>query len=154
MNRLRSILSPWLGAAGLVLVMARGAFAAEPAAPQILTVRTVGTNLVVTVKIPKKGFQAVILESRALPDAGAWVPRAVARSGLSSGKIRFRVPVSLQGQMLRARGEMQEARPRSFYRGKHAFAGQRSSFWRPDEGRGEVFSLAANGSLPSMDAST
>jgi hypothetical protein len=154
MNRLRSFLSLWLCAAGLVLVMAHGAFAAEPAAPQILTVRTVGTNLVVTVQIPKRGLQAVILESRALPDTGAWVPRAVARSGLSSGKIRFRVPLFLQGQTLRARGQMQEARPKSFYRGKHTFARQGSSFWRPDQGRGEVFSLAANGSLPSMGAST
>ena len=100
----------------------------------------------VTASLPK-GLQAVVLESRALTNAGAWVPRAVARSGLASGKVSFTVSASLKSQKLRVRGIARDPLPQSFYKGKHEFASRKSSSWRPDKGRGEVFTLSADGGL-------
>ena len=146
--RHRIFFSHWLG--GLLLSLgigsAFGAATAAPAAPRILATRTVGKNLLVTASLPK-GLQAVVLESRGLTNAGAWVPRAVARSGLASGKVSFTVSASLKSQKLRVRGIAREPLPQSFYKGKHAFDSRKSSSWRPDRGRGEVFTLAADGGL-------
>jgi hypothetical protein len=134
-------------AACLVLTLSAALLRAESAAPQIVSIRTNRASLLVTAKVPK-GWQAVRLESREYPYAGAWVPRAVARSGLSSGKVVFKVPVSLKGQSLQVLGLAKEPLAESFYKGKHTFARRKSSFWQPDQGRGEVFSVTANGSLP------
>jgi hypothetical protein len=147
MNVLRhlSLPSRWLAALWLSCEIA-GAFASAPAPPRILTTRTVGNNLLVTVNVPR-GWHAVVLESRAATNAGAWVPRAVLRPGLTSGKLTFTVPALLKQQSLRVRGELQEPLPQSFYQGKHSFAARKSSSWRPDQGRGEVFTVSADGSL-------
>ncbi|HVM49902.1 MAG TPA: beta-propeller domain-containing protein, partial [Candidatus Acidoferrum sp.] len=144
-----------LGISGIMLCLAvAGSFAAgttTPASPKITATRTVGNTLLVAASVPK-GWQAVVLESRALPNSGAWVPRAVARSGLTSGRISFAVPAFLKSQTLRVRGELKEALPQAFYKGVHSFAGQSTVSWRPDQGRGEVFTLSASGSLPAMAA--
>src|SRR5262249_52812371 len=118
-------------AAGLALAMSVGTLRAgstttppstnPPAPPTIASLRTNRANVSVTVKLPK-GWQAVVLESREYPSRGAWVPRAIARSGLSSGAIVFTLPLSLKGQQLRVRGELKEALPKSFYAGTHSFA--------------------------------
>jgi hypothetical protein len=138
-----------LWAAGLVLTLTTLLSQAEPAQPQILSLRTNRASLLVTVKVPK-GWQAVRLESREPAEAGAWVPRAMARSGLGSGKVVFKVPVSLKSQLLQVQGVLKEPLAKSFYKGKHTFARRKSSFWQPDQGRGEVFSVAASGSLSAM----
>ncbi len=137
---------PRVWAASLVFMLTTAAFAAEPLAPQIISLRTNRASLLVTAKVPK-GWQAVMLASREQAESGAWVPRAVARSGFSSGKVVFKVPVSLKGQSLQVQGLAKEPLAKSFYKGKHTFARRKSSFWQPDQGRGEVFSVAADGSL-------
>jgi len=140
----------WLAALWLTFGIA-GAFGAAPLAPSILTTRTSGNSLLVTASVPR-GWRAVVLESRAVTNAGAWVPRAVVRSGLNSGRVTIAVPAFLKGQSLRVRGQLQELLPPSFFQGRHSFAARKSSSWRPDQGRGEVFSLSADGSLPATAA--
>ncbi|PWU11691.1 MAG: hypothetical protein C5B50_22865 [Verrucomicrobia bacterium] len=132
----------------LVCLSASRAFAASPQAPQILNIRTNGANLMISVKVPK-GWQAVVLESRGASAAGAWIPQAVARAGLGSGKILFKVPAALKGQVFHVQGELTEPLPKKYYQGRHTFARRKSTFWRPDQGMGEVFSLAPNGALPA-----
>ena len=119
-----------------------------PATPKILTIRAAGTNLAVTVSVPK-GWRSVVLESRQNPKTGAWVPCAITRSVATAGLVTLKVPLALRGQTLRARGQLSEPLPASFYRGKQSFGGRRTGFWRPDLGRGEVFALSADVGLPS-----
>jgi len=135
----RGLVLVWLS----VLVAASASGATTPSAPNILGTRLSGANLLVSVDIPH-GWEAVTLESRQHANSGAWVPRAVART---TGRVVFKLPASLNGQLLRARGEAQEPLPRSFYRGRHAFVNRKSSFWRPGTGLGEVFTLAADASV-------
>jgi hypothetical protein len=127
---------------GVGPVPAQGA--PPPPAPRILTTRVSGANLLVSVNVPR-GWQAVYLESRAQADAGAWVPRAVSRT---TGRVVFRIPASLKGQLLRVRGDLHAPLAASFYRGKHAFGSRKSTLLRPDQGNGAVFSVGADGSLP------
>jgi hypothetical protein len=147
-SRYRILLSGGLAGLllGLGMATAFGAAAAVPAAPKILATRTVGKYMLVTASVPK-GWGTVVLESRALTNTGAWVPRAVARSGLSYGRASFTVPAALKNQALRVRGQLRDPLPPSFYRGKQVFAARKSSAWRPDLGRGEVFTLSADASL-------
>ena len=140
------------GLAGLFLgfgmVAAFGVGPVVPVAPRIMSTRTVGKYMLVTASAPK-GWGTLILESRSLTNAGAWVPRAVARSGFSSGRASFTVSATLKNQALRVRGQLRDPLPPSFYLGKQVFAGRKSSAWRPDLGRGEVFALSADASLPA-----
>jgi hypothetical protein len=143
--------SVWLAGLSVCWGFVSGIHAATPVPllqPTILTNRVVGTNVLISVKVPK-GWGAVVLESRTNAVAGAWVPRAIARS---AGKVVFRVPAFLLQQGLRARGQLQEPLPRSFYRGRKSFANRKSSLWRPDQGRGEVFTLSASGNLAANAA--
>ena len=128
---------------GLAVGMTVAGFGAVPALPQILSTRVSGTNLLVSVSIPK-GWASVTLESREQANAGAWVPRAIART---SGKSVFRIPATVKGQLLRVQGQLRDPLPAHFYRGKHTFATRSSSFLRPDQGSGQVFSVAADGAL-------
>src|SRR2546427_10998829 len=138
--------SGWLCALLLVFAVTMRGVAA-PVAPKILGVRTSKTNLLVTVQVPK-GWQTIVLESRARLDGGSWLPRAVAQSAKSS-KVIFRIPGPLGGQSLRVRGESTVALPARFYKGKHAFTRHRSTFWRPDQGRGRGVTPAGGGDLPA-----
>jgi hypothetical protein len=126
-----------------VVPQTAGASPAPAAAAQIISVRRSGSNLLVSVRIPK-GHRVAFLETKATADAGAWVPRAVTRA---SGKVVFRVSATLDGQAMRVRSEVAEQLPKSYFRSKRTFASRRSTVWRPDVGRGEVFSLGADGSL-------
>ena len=139
------------GLAGLFLgfgmVAAFGVVPVVPVAPRIMSTRTVGKYMLVTASAPK-GWGTLILESRSLTNAGAWVPRAVARSGFSSGRASFTVSATLKNQALRVRGQLRDPLPPSFYLGKQVFAGRKSSAWRPDLGRGEVFALKRGEFVP------
>src|SRR5258707_1175650 len=134
-----------------ILCLAAISSFAAPSAPKILAQHVTGTNLLVTVTFPK-GWQAVVLESRGQGDAGAYALRAVSHSALN-GKASFKLAASLKGQSFRVRGELHEPLPKSFYRGKHSFAGRHSTFWRPDQGRGEAFAISANAALPANGGS-
>ncbi len=148
MKTARYSVSPWLVLLCSTLCAIISSRAETPAPPKITGIRTNGANLAITVKVPK-GWQAVVLESHANTNVGTWIPRAVARSGLSTGSFSFKVPSALKSQQFRVRGEMNEPLPKSFYKGAHAFARHKSTFWRPDQGRGEVFTLDATGGLPA-----
>src|SRR5260370_5294149 len=97
----------------LLCLCLTAAFGASPEPPRILTIRTNAANLLISVSVPK-GWQAVMLESRDASASGAWIPRAVARAGLGSCKLLFKVPVALKAQLLRAQGALTDALPKKF----------------------------------------
>jgi len=133
-------LAIWLLVAGTVGPLR----AAAPKPPEILGTKISGTNLLVRTIIPK-GWSSVTLESRASADKGAWVPRGVSRS---AGHVVFRVPASLNKELLQLTAARQDPLPASFYKGVREFASRSSTYLRPDQGSGQVLSLAATGALP------
>ena len=126
---------------------------ATPAPPQILYTHLFGKILVVAASIPQ-GWQAVALDSQSPTNAGGWVPRAVLRSGLGSGRVFFNVPAGLHGQKFRVRGVKSEPLPSSYYAGRRSFGVRKSTTIRADQGSGLGFNVAANGSLATAGSTT
>ena len=135
-----------LVSAFFALVTSVGLSATSVTEPKIIKAYVSGNKLIVRANVPR-GWQSVTLESRASPDQGAWVPRAVVRSKGLSPLVTFRVSATLKGQSLRVSGEPRTSFPLSFFKGKHAFSSQRSSFWHSDLGAGSAYQLAADGNL-------
>jgi hypothetical protein len=97
--------------------------ATEPSdGPTILNVRVERGEVVASVQVPS-GVRKVTLESRTRLGVGAWVPRAVERLDGRGGAVTFRLPMSAQLEVLRVRGDVQEALPAYLYSGQTNFAG-------------------------------
>ncbi|MCI0745116.1 MAG: beta-propeller domain-containing protein, partial [Verrucomicrobia subdivision 3 bacterium] len=94
---------------------------AQLAAPQITSIHSVGTNIVITVDVPG-GLRRVVLESRTHLSFGAWEPRAVQRLDGEGGRITFTLAASADAQLIRARASEHDPLPASFYRGSNSFA--------------------------------
>jgi hypothetical protein len=119
-NVMKPIIRHWAGlAAGLGL--SHSLWASE--VPAITNIRLEGSGVAVVVQVPA-GIRKVTLECRSRLEAGAWVPRALARLEGTGGELVFRLPKSEGLEMLRVRGDATEPLPASFYRGTNAFAGQ------------------------------
>ena len=136
----------FLVTAVVAFVTSVGISATSVAVPKIIKASVSGNYLIVKVSVPR-GWQSVTLESRELPDQGAWVPRAVVRAKMLAPLITFRVPAALKGQSLRVRGEPKTSTPLTFFNGKRAFSSQRSSLWHSELGGGSAYNLAADGNL-------
>ena len=134
----------WFAVAVLVFVARAGLSETVATEPYILKTSVSGKSLVVTASVPK-GWQSVALESRELPDQGAWVPRSVLRSRKLAAKVSFRISASFTNHTLRVRGEQVSPYPLAFFSGKRTFPSRRSSLWRSDLGSGEVYTLKADG---------
>ena len=93
---------------------------AQLAGPQITSIHSAQTNIVVTVDVPR-GLRKVTLESRTRLDIGAWEPRAVQRLDGSGGSITFTLPATVDVQVLRVRAYERDPLPESFYRGSNSF---------------------------------
>ncbi len=134
----------WLTAAALVFATCSGFCETVTTEPSILKTSVSGKSLIVTASVPK-GWQSITLESREVPDQGAWVPRQVLRSRKLATKVTFRLSASFTNQTLRVRGEQISSYPLTFFRGKRAFPGRRSSLWRANPGSGDVYTLTGDG---------
>ncbi len=110
-------------AAFLMAFLASGQSVA--ASLHIKSVRLEKKELVVVVEVPA-GLPRVTLEGRARFSAGSWAPRAVLRPS-AAGEVTFRLPISEQVEIIRVRGDGQEALPQSFYQGTNSFGGPASS---------------------------
>jgi hypothetical protein len=91
--------------------------------PAITSIRSAGSNLVITASIPP-GIRKVTLESRERLRAGAWVPRSVARLDGSVGLVHFQLAAAPGLALLRVRADAVEALPETFYAGTNEFAGE------------------------------
>jgi len=97
-----------------------------PDYPFITSIRLDAGEVVVSVAVPA-GVKKVTLEARARLGAGTWAPRAVERTDGSGKPVTFRLARSEKLEMLRVRGDAQEALPSSFYAGTNTFNGQASA---------------------------
>jgi hypothetical protein len=97
-----------------------------PDHPVITSIRLDGGEVVVSVAVPA-GVTKVTLEARTRLGAGTWAPRAVQRTDGSGKPVTFRLARSEKLEMLRVRGDAQEALPSSFYAGTNTFNGQASA---------------------------
>src|SRR6186713_1501018 len=93
---------------------------AQIASPEITSVHSAQTNIVVTVDVPR-GLRRVTLESRTRLDIGAWEPRVVQRLDGAGGRVTFTLPASAEVQVLRVRANERDPLPESFYRGSNSF---------------------------------
>jgi hypothetical protein len=119
----------------------------QDAQPVITSIRTQNTNVVVEATVPA-GIRRVTLETRARFGAGTWVPAAVAQTDGTAGKITFRVPLSRNSEMLRARAEPTAPLPADFYTGTNLF-------WGPSTNVVDVAGFEFTGSdLKGADATT
>lgn len=101
-----------------------------PEAPVIAQVMVADDDLVLTVAVPP-GCRRVVLESRAQPVGGAWVPRAVEWTDGEGGVVTFQLPHARQAEIFRVRGDENGELPASFYAGPTEFAGgDDTGFWR------------------------
>ena len=73
---------------------------AQLAGPQIASIHSAQTNIVVTVDVPR-GLRKVTLESRTRLDIGAWEPRVVQRLDGSGSRVTFTLPATADLQLLR-----------------------------------------------------
>jgi hypothetical protein len=94
--------------------------------PYIDSIQIGGSNVVVYVVVPD-GIKKVTLESRARAGAGAWVPRAVQRIA-QAGTLTFQLPKGASVELLRVRGDFQEALPAAFYQGATNFNGPATTY--------------------------
>ena len=126
---------------------------AEADRPEIVSIQRDGTNIVVAARVPV-GIRRVTLEGRAR-SVGAWEPRAVARLDGNGGTNRFRLPCSRDLELLRIRGDAEEALPASFYAGTNVFVGEGSTSGGPagfmDARAGAGAPVSAPPSEPSRD---
>ena len=99
---------------------------AQLANPQIVSVTTEQTNIVVTVQVPP-GARRVTLESRERIGSGAWEPRVVDRLDGSGGRVTFRLERSRLLELLRVRADANEGAPAGFFTGIDSFEGEPSS---------------------------
>ena len=93
---------------------------AQIAGPQITSIQSAPTNIVVTVDVPR-GLRKVTLESRTRLSIGAWEPRVVHRLDGSGGSVTFTLPATADVQLLRVRASENDPLPESFYRGSNSF---------------------------------
>jgi len=100
----------------------RGPGTPGDAAVAITGVNLVGSELVVTVRVPA-GKRRITLESRPRLGLGAWTPRAVQWSE-AAGELSFRLPAGAGLEMLRAREEddAEVGLPAAFFAGSRTFA--------------------------------
>ena len=114
---------------GLVLLalLMHCAAHAQLANPQIVSVTTEQTNVVVvTVQVPL-GARRVTLESRERIGSGAWEPRVVDRLDGTGGLVTFRLERSRLLELLRVRADANEGAPAGFFTGIDSFEGEPSS---------------------------
>ncbi len=104
----------------MMLALIGESASAQIAGPQITSIRSAQTDIVVTVDVPR-GLRRVTLESRARLNIGAWEPRVVQRLDGSGGRVTFTLPATADVQMLRVRANEQDPLPESFYRGSNSF---------------------------------
>ena len=96
--------------------------ASDQERPEITGIHVDGSDVVVETRVPK-GLRKVVLESRSRANAGAWVPQAIQRLDGNGGDLTFRLPKSNRLEILRARAEVSEVLPASFYQGTNEFSG-------------------------------
>jgi hypothetical protein len=103
---------------GFTSVLAQG-FGLEPMITQVLPD---GTNLVVTVSVPD-ACRRISLESRPRLGQGGWIPRADRWPAPEVREVVFRIPITSDLELLRARGETaaQLPLPPEFYAGSSLF---------------------------------
>ena len=94
--------------------------------PRISSIRIDRGDVAVVVHVPA-GVKKVTLESRTRLGAGAWRPIAVQRVDGTAKDLTFRFTRSEKTEVLRVRGDAQEALPASFYAGTNTFNGQGSA---------------------------
>jgi hypothetical protein len=99
----------------------------------ITSIRLDAGEVVVSVAVPA-GVKKVTLEARTRLGAGTWAPCAVERTDGSGKPVTFRLARSERVEMLRVRGDAQEALPASFYAGTNSFNGQASASGAPPVG--------------------
>lgn len=99
-----------------------------------------GKEVVVTVQVPP-GVKRVVLETRARIGSGSWEPVAIERLGDTATApvvVVFRVQLSAQMELLRARGDSGDALPTSFYSGETKFGELSQSAGGPRAGFGDA----------------
>ena len=94
--------------------------------PYITSIQLMDKEVKVNVYVPN-GVKKITLESRTRFGNGTWVPRLVERVEIA-GYLSFRLPKSDKLEVLRIRGDSQEALPKSFYEGQTEFNGQASTY--------------------------
>ena len=94
-----------------------------PARPEIVSIQFDGSEVVVTVRVPK-GIKRVTLEGRPRLGSGNWTPRAIKRVDGTGGLLVFRLDNAKSNELLRVRGDEKETLPAAFYKGTSEFNGQ------------------------------
>ncbi|HEY5913458.1 MAG TPA: beta-propeller domain-containing protein [Verrucomicrobiae bacterium] len=94
---------------------------AQSTNPAITSVRTEGTNLVVTASVPA-GVQRLTLETSDRAGRRSWAPRAVMRGDAQPGVVTFRLPMSRPMELIRIRADATEPLPAAFFQGTNAFS--------------------------------
>jgi len=94
---------------------------AQSSGPSITSVRTEGTNLVVTAVVPA-GVQRVTLETSDRLNRLRWAPRAVLRPQAQPQVVTFRLPMSQPLEMIRIRADATEPLPATFFQGTTVFS--------------------------------
>ena len=97
--------------------------------PTIVSQQAVGTNVVLTTRVPG-GLKSVTLESRRANGVGAWKPREVRRLNGKPVQIVFRVPKSKSPETFRLTGSATDKLPANFFSGRKSFNAVRSSAQR------------------------
>ena len=108
----------------IVLLLAQSAWADDPQ-PSIRSIRLEGSEIVVTANV-SAGCKRLTLESRERAGSGGWEPRALARLDGTGGDVTFRLRASRKLELLRARADLTEPLPTSFYAGTNSFQNQPS----------------------------
>src|SRR5687768_2804117 len=142
-----SSLKRFILAVTLLVAMLHPAIA-QLAGPQITSIHSAGTNIVVNVAVPH-GLRKVTLESRTQLNTGAWEPRAVQRLDGTGGRITFALPAIADVQVLRVRAFERDVLPESFYRGSNSFENRVSSAQGLDASAGPGVDLNSGGPLYS-----
>jgi hypothetical protein len=136
----------WLVAG--ILANAAGVAMGDLSRPQITQIRVERTNIVVVVQVPA-GFAKVSLQSRPRLQTGTWSPRAVMRVSVTNrvaevrqasfaafyqaevsgqgGTVEFRLPKTVDMEMLRVVADVTEPLPSSFFQGTNTFASAAAS---------------------------
>ena len=121
--------------------------------PVITSIRSQGTNVVVSVQVPA-GIRRVTLESRSRLGAGNWEPRAVTRLDVSGGQVTIRIAKIARLEVLRVRADDREPLPAKFYTGTNSFDGQPVSsggLAGALDGAGDARGTAPTPEAPSRD---
>lgn len=119
------------------------------AAPRISGIRSVQTNLVVTVQVPS-GVRRITLESRPRIGGGTWKPRAVINPTNDLAEVTMTIPVAEVSEVLRVVTDdaLSLGVPSGFFQGSENVTPQLSPTQPVQSGAGG--SLVGAGTVPGM----